>query len=193
MLDYDFIRNSLLERMANERGFSSKVAMELGLPPIRLTEIKKGIRQIKHKELVIIAEILGLEKESAQVQVVGYVGAGGEAVFEDAYPQGGGAYTVESFPGLANVIGLEVRGDSMWPVFRDGHVIFIRRDTWDTVDEKALHDWAVCRLADGRTMLKEIRRSHEQGKYDLISLNAKPIEAVELLWATPVQGHRRVK
>lgn len=122
------------------------------------------------------------------VVVVGYVGAGGEVVFVDDHEKGAGLYTVPPLPGQASgMIGLEVRGQSMWPLYRDGTVLFIRRET-EGLDEGALGDLAVVRLADGRTLVKELRSSATPGRFDLMSLNAPPIEAVELLWATPVRG-----
>lgn len=122
------------------------------------------------------------------VPVVGFVGAGGEVAFHDDFEKGDGLYRVDQLPDMPmGMIGLEVRGDSMLPLFRDGYVAFVRRN-WDRVESEALLDWAVARLADGRVLLKQIRRSAQPGRYDLLSLNADPIEAVELQWATPVRG-----
>lgn len=124
----------------------------------------------------------------SEVLVVGYVGAGGEVIFVDDHERGAGLYSVQPLPGMAaGLIGLEVRGDSMWPLYRDGSVLFIRRET-EGVDEGAIGDLAVVRLADGRTLVKELRASAKPGCFDLISLNAPPIEAVDLVWATPVRG-----
>jgi phage repressor protein C with HTH and peptisase S24 domain len=122
------------------------------------------------------------------VPVVGFVGAGGEVVFEDDFQKGDGLYRVDGLPDMPiGMIGLEVRGDSMLPLFRNGYVAFIHRDS-DQVEDAALQDWAIARVTDGRTLLKQIRRSAQPGLYDLLSLNADPIEAVELNWATPVRG-----
>jgi phage repressor protein C with HTH and peptisase S24 domain len=124
------------------------------------------------------------------VPVVGFVGAGGSVEFLNDHANGAAHYTVDALPDMrGGMIGLEVRGDSMLPLFREGYVAFIRRE-FDMVEEEALRDWAVVRLDDGRTMLKQVRRSVEPGKFDLLSLNADPIEAVTLVWATPVRGWR---
>lgn len=134
-----------------------------------------------------------LMAKGGELPVVGYVGAGGEILFEDAYVQGDGMYHIEVLPGLdpLGLIGLEVKGDSMYPTFREGYVVFINRDGWNHVESDALNDWAVCRVSDGRTLLKEIRPSRQEGCYDLISQNAPPIEGVKLEWATPVVGYRK--
>lgn len=159
----------------------------------------KDIRGPKSKNptlesIGLIAEALGTSIDEflgvGTVPVVGFVGAGGEIAFNDDFQKGDGLYHVDPMPDMpSGMIGLEVRGDSMLPLFRDGYVAFILRRQ-DGVENGALRDWAVARLTDGRTLLKQIRRSAQPGKFDLLSLNADPIEGVDLLWATPVQGWR---
>lgn len=139
-----------------------------------------------------IADALGVGIEQitgdGDLPVVGFVGAGGEIEYHDAYAKGFGMYDVAGLPGLnKDFIGLEVRGDSMLPLFRNGYVVFIKRMI-DGFDEEALTDWAVCKLEDGRTLLKQIRRSATHGHFDLLSLNAATIENVRLEWATPIRG-----
>lgn len=191
MVSHDEIMRELVRRL--DQGLRAKyIADLLGVAPARITEMKKGERRIQPHEMSILASELGLSDGNG-VPVVGFVGAGGEVVFEDAYAKGDPLYTAEALPGMParGLIGLEVRGDSMYPAIRDGYVAFIRRDGWDHVEDGALRDWAVCRVEDGRTLLKEIRRSSQHGRYDLISTNAPPIEGVKLIWATPVEGWRR--
>ncbi|WCT78902.1 LexA family transcriptional regulator [Novosphingobium humi] len=188
-------------RMAELGMSQAKLAQLVGFPSqSAISNILLGKRRIKLDERIKIERALEQEGpadaapiKEAELPVVGFVGAGGAISFEDSYAQGDGMYHVEPMPGLdaSKLIGLEVRGDSMYPFFRNGHIVFIGRDGWDHVEDDALQDWAVCRLADGRTLLKEIRPAREHGKYDLISQNAPPIEGVELRWATPVLGHRR--
>lgn len=191
MFDPDTILDELKRQIRNQSITNKEVATMLHIAPPRVTEMLKGERKIQAHEMPILARALRME-EVVELPVVGYVGAGGEVVFEDAYPLGGSLYDVFGLPSLGgNFIGLEIRGDSMWPVFREGNIVFIRRDGWDHVEDDALNDWAVCRLDDGRTLLKEVRRSATPGTYDLISQNASPIMAVDLVWATPVEGYRR--
>lgn len=111
-----------------------------------------------------------LDGEPGEVPVVGFVGAGGEIVFEDAFERGDSMYEIKLLPDMRaeGLIGLEVRGDSMYPAIRDGHVAFFRRDGWDHVEEEALREWAVCRLKDGRTLLKEVRRSAVPNRYGMV-------------------------
>ena len=189
MQTHDEIKAELI-RQLDEGLPAVSVAAHLGLPATRISEIRHGRRRIQAAEMPKLAAFL---KMGGSVPVVGYVGAGGEVVFEDDHAKGGRFYDVDTLPGISTqgLIGLEVRGDSMYPAIRNGYVAFIRRDGWDHVEDEALRDWAVCRLVDGRTLLKEVRRSVEPGTFDLISTNAPPIEGVRLTWATPVQGWRR--
>ena len=149
-----------------------------GIPTARLDDLAAAYRGV-------VSEIFG---EDTGVPVVGYVGAGGEVVFTDDHEPGGRHYDVPRLPDITGeLIGLEVRGDSMLPAFRDGYVAYIRREHAG-IEEDALRDLSVCRLTDGRTMLKTVRRAATEGRFDLLSLNADPIEGVELEWATPVRG-----
>lgn len=192
MFTHDEIKAELLRQLDAGILTAAAVARHIGVQGPRITEIRQGKRRIQPREMPILVNLLKMEGRS-EVPVVGCVGAGGEIVFEDAYHRGEGMYDVHPMPGMDTngLIGLEVRGDSMWPVFRDGYIVFIKRDGWDRVEDDALTDWAVCRIDDGRTLLKEIRQSHVPGHYDLTSQNAPPIENVKLIWATPVQGHRK--
>lgn len=180
----------------------TQLAQAIGTTLNNLGKLERGDRRLNQDWINKIASACGVgpdavlvakEEGEPEVPVVGFVGAGGEIVFEDAYERGGSLYEIGLLPGMSSngLIGLEVRGDSMYPAIRDGHVAFFRRDGWDHVEEEALREWAVCRLKDGRTLLKEVRRSAVPNRYDLISVNAPPIEAVELEWATPVVGWRR--
>ncbi len=186
--------------LAGEMGLGETALRDIFLPKTKTVGSKKLHAIAAHYGVTMEAILAGTATtkgsqggEEASVPVIGFVGAGGEVIFEDAFAKGDALYEVGALPGMKadGLLGLEVRGDSMYPVIRDGHVAFFRRDGWDRVEDDALRDWAVCRLKDGRTLLKEVRPSAEPGKYDLISTNAPPIEAVELTWATPVVGWRR--
>lgn len=192
MITHDEILAELVRQLDAGQIRPKNVAEHLGIARPRVSEMRKQERRIQPNEMPKLARLLGM-KWGDDVPVVGYVGAGGHVIFEDAFEKGGSLYRVEVLPGIhtMGLIGLEIRGDSMYPLFRDGYVAFIRRDGWDHVEDEALRDWAVCRLVDGSTLLKEVRRSAEQGRFDLISTNAPPLEGVELIWATPVQGWRR--
>ena len=189
---HDEIREELIRQLDAQIVPAVKVAKFLGITPPRVNEMRNRTRRVQPNEMPKLVQFLNMGGTS-QLPVVGYVGAGGQITFEDAHAPGDAMYRTDGLPGLdaTRLIGLEVRGDSMYPTFRNGHIVFIQRDGWDHVEADAMNDWAVCRTGEGQTLLKEIKPGRDPGKFDLLSLNAPPIEGVELIWATPVVGHRR--
>jgi phage repressor protein C with HTH and peptisase S24 domain len=104
-------------------------------------------------------------------------------------PQGAAADWLD--PGVPEGgIVLTVDGDSMLPRFRHGErLIFGRRH--DDPSPLVGHE-VMARLADGRKMVKILRRGAAPGLWTLESINTRypPLEDVELLWALPFEGLR---
>lgn len=113
------------------------------------------------------------------VPIVGYIGAGAEILpeFEQVPPEGLDQVHVP-FPLPDDMIALEVRGDSMLPVYKDGHVVIVYREQKKPVQSFYGEDAAV-RTADGRRFLKTIMKG---SPITLTSFNAAPIENVALEW-----------
>lgn len=117
-----------------------------------------------------------------RVPVVGYIGAGGTVIFEDQ----GNDETVVRPPNVSTkLVALVVRGDSMLPKYQDGDIIYINRAHDGVLPEYMGRDCAV-RLSTGETYIKQIIFGNEEGRFTLLSLNAPPMENVEIVWATPV-------
>jgi len=116
------------------------------------------------------------------VPIVGFLGAGAEILpeFEQAPPEGFGEVQL-AFAVPEEIIGLEIKGDSMLPRYRDGDVLLVwreqRRDTRSFVGEEA-----AVRIRDGRRFVKNILRGPEPGTFTLESWNARPIEGVFIDW-----------
>lgn len=88
-----------------------------------------------------------------------------------------------------DALALEVEGDSMRPLARDGDIIFVgpaRRDIRSLIGEEC----AVL-LEDGRRFFKIIETGAKPGRYDLISHNAAPIRDVEIHSAGPFLALKR--
>jgi phage repressor protein C with HTH and peptisase S24 domain len=128
---------------------------------------------------VPLADILA----APRVSVVGYIGAGGEIIFEDM----GQEDTVLRPPGITGtLIALVVRGSSMLPKYRDGDIIYIQRDHEGVLPDYIGEDCAV-RLVSGETYIKQLMLGSEEGRFTLLSLNAPAMENVEVEWATLVR------
>lgn len=122
------------------------------------------------------------------VPVTGDVGAGAAV-----YPVQGETSTraagyVKAARGFGAVEALRVRGDSMWPAYRDGDLIFIenRPAELPLLSGKEY----IVELADGRVLLKIIELT-DQGRYNLISYNAPPENSVEIVAARRVRYIRK--
>lgn len=122
------------------------------------------------------------DEDGFTVPVMGRVGAG--ATIEPEFDQvpAEGLFQVKlPFPVPDEMIGLEVEGDSMLPVYRAGDVIVVWREQRRSTDD-FLGELAAVRTEDGRRFLKTIMRGSQRGLYRLESFNARPIEDVEIAW-----------
>lgn len=102
-----------------------------------------------------------------RVPVIGYAQAGADGFFDDGgYPVGNGWDELE-FPhvGDERAYALEVSGDSMEPVYRDGDIIIVSPGA-----SVRRGDRVVVRTRGGEVMAKQLARQTAT-KVDLISLN----------------------
>lgn len=117
------------------------------------------------------------------VRVVGYVGAGAQAYFDDPgdltddvpAPEGASSETVA----------VEVRGESLGPLF-DRWLVFYE-DVRRPVSLDQINRLCVVGLRDGRILVKKVQRSKaRKGLYHLLSNEGPPILDVEIEWAARV-------
>jgi phage repressor protein C with HTH and peptisase S24 domain len=146
------------------------------------TDPKKETRQIKQHEYAKMLEFFG-EQESTPpvIPVLGYLGAGAEVApeYEQVPPEG--LYEVSvPFALPAEMGAFEVRGDSMRPVYRDGHVIIVYLQQKKPI-EAFYGEEAAVRTAEGRRFIKTITKG-PNGTVNLTSWNAAPIEEQHLEW-----------
>jgi len=121
------------------------------------------------------------EMGGSVVPLMGYIGAGSEIMpeFEQVPPEGLDQIHVP-FPLPAEMIALEVRGESMLPVYKDGHVLIVYREQKRPLTAFYGEEAAV-RTSDGRRFLKTIMKG-AGNTVTLMSFNAAPIEGVVLEW-----------
>ncbi|KQT54592.1 hypothetical protein ASG43_03130 [Aureimonas sp. Leaf454] len=192
----DAIADRLKEARA-KRGFTSprEAARELGWNENTYKSHENAIRGIPLDELGKYAkafrvspEWLAFGRNALGVQggsiapIMGYIGAGAEITpeFEQVPPEG--LFEVElPFPMPEDMIGFEIRGDSMLPRYDEDDVIIVYREQRRPLSA-FLGEEAAVRTTDGRRFLKRIERGSEPGTVNLASFNAKTIEAVRLEW-----------
>jgi lambda repressor-like predicted transcriptional regulator len=134
----------------------------------------------------------GDERFRIEVPLVGFVSGGeGWTPFPEqstAHPQD----KVEFELGDHDVIAIEVRGNSMAPVYRDRDRLFCQRRTANFAHNLIGQD-CVLRTAEGEHFIKILQKSSKTGRFNLRSYNPvfKDIEDVALEWAAPVIWIRR--
>lgn len=174
-----------LDRLAEVFSTSpSGLAKQAGLDPTTFNKSKRQAPNGKDRwpsteSLSKVLSVIGMNFEDfaalamdnqgrgPAIPVIGLAEAGDEGYFDDAgFPVGGGWDEVR-VPGTKseNVYALEISGDSMLPVFRDGDRVLVAPH--ETVRRG---DRVVVKTLEGEIMAKELRRMTTT-KIDLISVN----------------------
>jgi phage repressor protein C with HTH and peptisase S24 domain len=119
------------------------------------------------------------------VPLIGYVGAGAEVHIRDNTAP---VEYVEAPPNMGNevnVSALDVRGDSMYPAYKDGDRIFYAR-IHEFLEEECLNSECVVQVLDGSALVKTVIKGSSPNLYTLTSYNAPPMQDVKIEWAAPV-------
>lgn len=134
----------------------------------------------------LIGETEGQPLPTRMVPLKGYLGAGGEVYAIDT-----GDDEVIEAPAMTapNTVAAEVRGRSMMPAYEDGTVIY-----WSKLlpPEEMINRRCVVQLADGRIMVKTLRRGSAPHLWTLSSINPTypDIEDVAVDWAAKIDWTR---
>ncbi len=176
-----------IDTLARSYGLSpSGLARKAGLDPTTFNKSKRITREGKARwpstesvskvlratgasleEFVAYISGDGTNKVVQRVPVIGYAQAGKEGFFDDAgYPVGNGWDEVE-FPNVGdpNAYALEVAGESMEPVYRDGDVVIV-----SPAAGVRRGDRVVVKTTEGEVMAKELVRQSAI-KIELTSIN----------------------
>lgn len=180
---------NMLKSLREERNWThEKAAEEMGVSRSQFIKLERGERRLNADYIALAAKAFGVrpsdvieDPEENVVPLMGYIGAGAEIMPEfEQVPDEGLDQIHVPFPLPAEMIALEVRGDSMLPVYKDGHVIIVYKD-----QKRPTHAFfgeeAAVRTGDGRRFLKTIMRGNGNA-VTLMSFNAGPIENVQLDW-----------
>ena len=89
-----------------------------------------------------------------------------------------------------NIAGIEVLGDAMLPIYRDGDVLFYIQN-YAGISEKAVGSICICEDACGGVWVRYVKSGSEPGKFHLITINplGENVFDVQLKWASPVKLH----
>lgn len=124
-----------------------------------------NVAGMSFEDFAVLAEDRPLR--GPQIPVIGMAQAGNDGLFDDSgYPVGEGWDEVR-MPGKLdeNVYALQIQGDSMWPVFRDGDRVLVAPS-----QRVRKGDRVVVKTREGEIMAKELAKK-TSSRIDLISLN----------------------
>lgn len=131
----------------------------------------------------------GEMRTGSTVPLMGYVGAGGLIM------PTGDRDIVDHVPAPPEMgrdtEAVQVRGDSQYPAYGDGDLIYYEQIPG--VLEDAVGHMCVVMTAAGERMLKMVKRGTKKGHYNLISVNAPPLDDVILEWAAPITWVKKWK
>jgi hypothetical protein len=189
IFDIDAVRASVTRHMKRLDIARKPLAKAAGLGETAIRDLFDPDRKfLRADTLVKLAEYFETTVDDLSgrepVHLLGNIGAGGEILWlEDPDPQ------VVPRPAFTpgRLMALQVVGDSMLPRYDDGDIIYVRRDHEGVLPEY-IGDYCAVHTADGGTFLKILAAGTEPDRYTLRSLNAKDIENVEVMWASPVEG-----
>lgn len=181
------VMGNRLKDLRKDRGWTLEEAADaIGVSRSQYIKLERGERRLTADYIAQAAQAFGVQPgdviaASNTIPVMGYVGAGAEVEpdFEQVPPEGLDQIEVP-FALPDDMIALQVRGDSMLPMFEDGMILVVWRE-----QRKSTEDFygkrAVVRTDDGRRFVKTIIRG-ASGTISLLSSNAPPIENVVPVW-----------
>ncbi len=176
-----------IDALARDRGLTaSALARKAGLDPTTFNKSKRITREGKPRwpstESVSkvleatgasLADFVGFidgrpsPRPAATIPLIGFAQAGDRGFFDDAgYPTGGGWDEIP-FPeiGDAHAYALEVSGDSMEPLYRDGDMVIVAPSA-----NVRRGDRVVVRTVEGEVMVKQLVRQTAK-RLELASVN----------------------
>ena len=192
-----------LNDLLNQRGWTqAELARRTGLSRENIKKYCQGsVAQPRGEAMARIAEALEVHRlwlrdgggpQWRQIPVVGYVGAGEQFHAVDDLSQGAGHDFVALDLDGADPIAVEVRGDSMTPVYRPGDRLLCSRLAGS--DESGfLGRDCVVKLTSGAGYVKRVVRGGQPGHYTLLSYAAEPIADVVLEWVAPILWVKRAR
>ena len=202
MLTHSQIWNAIDRLAARSKLTPSGLAKKAGLDPTTFNKSKRAsadgrprwpstesIAKILGATRTEIGAFLGFDEAPApaaapgrQVPLLGLAQAGAGGFFDAAgFPAGQGWDEVTlPGPGENGIYALEVTGDSMLPLYRDGDRIVV-----SPTEQVRRGDRVVVKTKDGEVMVKELKRKNSKN-VELKSLNAehrdRTLPMSEVLW-----------
>lgn len=185
-----------LWRAVNWKGWSQReLARRASVDEQKVYKYLQGkVDQPRGDTLLRLADCLGVTESwlryevgpaVVNIPVVGRVAAGESFLPFDDNPLGSGYDEVEFTLDDADPIAIEVRGESMLPVYRPGDYLLCSRRRGADVSQ-CLNKDCVVKTDQGEGYVKRLISGSTSKTFTLVSYNAPAIEDVGLLWAAPI-------
>lgn len=164
-----------------------------GVSPGYLSRMETGGRNVSLKNLAKLAAALGVSErdlvgaDGAQVALVGFVSAGSDAVL---FAEGQGPFGQVAAPDWASArtVAVEVRGNSLGPLFNGWRIFY--DDRRDPPTEDLIGAICVIGLDDGRIVVKRLAPGQLPKRFNLLSNTEPPIYDARIAWAARVREMR---
>lgn len=200
----NFDRGWFLEQMRRAGVTQRVIADRLGRDESAVSLMLRGRRRIRLDEAAELAKILGVSYdevvERAGVQVPSM--SGGDTLPIQGYidgafnvvpkrPPHGPRKVTTPYPGVDRLTALRViapNGGAEVAAL-DGAVLYYQAPADDYVDPDCINKMSVVETADGRRLLRVVRRGYDKGTYTLASTAGEVSDdeaEVRLQWAAPV-------
>lgn len=183
------------------KGWSQReLARRSGISEQKVYKYLQGkVHQPRGDTLVRLSDVLGVTESwlrseigpaKESIPIIGRVAAGESFIPYDEHPTTSPNQEFEFVLDHADPICIEVRGESMLPVYRPGDYLICSRKRGDEIQYCVNKD-CVVKTDQGEGYVKKIMNGPSEGFYNLISYNLAPIESVRLLWAAPINWVKR--
>lgn len=195
-MEWDWRKQVL--RLIEEQGLTMKaLSLRAGLSASTMQSYITDGHSPSIDKFLRIADALGVSPEylltggatrTVSIPIVGIVSAGEGWAHVD--PGHGDAVVFEA--GDSDLIAIDVRGDSMSPVYRNGDTLVCRRRPGRFGDNLIGRDCVVLTRA-GEGYVKILRRGSRPGFFNLTSYNPvfDAVEDVQLQWIAPIAWIKR--
>lgn len=189
-IDLDSIRANLRRVMSEKGAKPTTLSLQISNSKTLVADLLTKNKDVQVSTLVKLAGALNVEIEELlsrpRVSIAGYVGAGGQIIFDDFGAEPDFENTVPRPPGVSGtLVAAVVRGDSMYPRFKDGEIIYWQKDH-DGILAEYIGEDCVVRLLTGEIYVKQLAVGSQPGRFTLRSTNASDMVDVEIDWAAPV-------
>lgn len=183
-----------LQKIIDERGLNMKqLSLAAGLGETAVRDMLKKVTSPRVDTVVAVAEQLGvtltelLEGQAGgprRVPLIGFVSAGegwhsfdGDGPFDE----------IEVAICGGSPVGLVVRGNSMFPVYRDGDVLIGAKQPTANIHKLIGRD-CILQTADGGRFVKFLAKGSIKGRFSLKSYNPMhpDLENALIEWAAPI-------